>query len=213
MHTNRLNRQLPCWVERFWAPEAVQQRDAMRILREHVADDDVVILGIGSPNIDWLALGQRELNFSIFASMGSAQSFGLGMALAQPDRRVLVMEGDGGVLMSLGAISSAAEQAPPNLKHFVFTNRSFGATGNQPLPNAARLDFAAASCALGARGYHITELDVLKKQAATLIDTPGYVVVSIETEQGALRDFPKEMQIPMPMEQRARFLRAMGLEG
>jgi thiamine pyrophosphate-dependent acetolactate synthase large subunit-like protein len=190
----------------------MQQREAMRVLREHVAYDDVVILGIGSPNIDWLALGQRALNFSIFASMGLAQSFGLGMALAQPERRVLVMEGDGGVLMSVGAIASAAEQAPPNLKHFVFTNRSFGATGNQPLPNASRLDFAAAARAMGANGCHVTTLDELKSLAQTLIADPGYVVVSIETDQGALRDFPPEMHPPLPIQQRARFLRAMGLE-
>src|SRR6266508_2667788 len=153
----------------------MQQRESMRVLRQHVTDDDVVILGIGSPNIDWLALGQRDLNFSIFAAMGLAQSFGLGMALAQPARTVLVMEGDGGVLMSLGAISSAAEQAPPNLKHFVFTNRSFGATGNQPLPNAARLDFAAAARAMGANACHISTLDELKDGARTLIESPGYV--------------------------------------
>jgi sulfopyruvate decarboxylase subunit beta len=190
----------------------VQQRDAMRVMREFVDDEDVVILGIGSPNIDWLTLGQRELNFSIFAAMGLAQSFGLGMALAQPLRRVLVMEGDGGVLMSLGAIASAAEQAPPNLKHFVFTNRSFGATGNQPLPNAAQLDFAAAARAMGAIGCHIASMDELQRQAARLIREPGYVVVSVETDQGVLRDFPPAMHPPLPIQQRARFLRAMGLE-
>jgi thiamine pyrophosphate-dependent acetolactate synthase large subunit-like protein len=190
----------------------MQQRESMRILRQHVTDDDVVILGIGSPNIDWLALGQRELNFSIFAAMGLAQSFGLGMALAQPDRRVLVMEGDGGVLMSLGAIASAAEQAPPNLKHFVFTNRSFGATGNQPLPSATRLDFAAAAHALGAAGCHFTRVDDLEREAERLIREPGYAVVSIETDQGILRDFPPELRPAMPIHQRARFLRAMGLE-
>jgi sulfopyruvate decarboxylase subunit beta len=190
----------------------LQQREAMRVLREHVKEDDVVVLAIGSPNIDWLLVGQRDLNFSIFAAMGLAQSFGLGMALAQPERRVLVMEGDGGVLMSLGAISSAAEQAPPNLKHFVFVNRSFGATGNQPLPNAEGLDFAAAARALGANACHISTLDELKAHARELIESPGYTVVSIETDQGALRDFPAEMHPPLPIQQRARFLRAMGIE-
>jgi len=190
----------------------VQQRDAMRILRQHVADEDVVILGIGSPNVDWLALGQRDLNFSILAAMGLAQSFGLGMALAQPDRRVLVMEGDGGVLMSLGAIASAAEQAPPNLRHFVFTNRSFGATGNQPLPSATHLDFAAAARALGAAGCYITSMEDLEGRAERLIRDPGYAVVSIEIERGVLRDFPPDLRPPMPIHQRARFLRAMGIE-
>jgi phosphonopyruvate decarboxylase len=190
----------------------VQQREAMRILRGQISDEDIVILGIGSPNIDWLALGPRELNFSIFAAMGLAQSFGLGIALAQPERRVVVMEGDGGVLMSLGAISSAAEQAPPNLKHFVFTNRSFGATGNQPLPNAAQIDFAAAARAMGAASCSIQTLAELRAHAPRLIGEPGYLVVSIETDQGALHDFPPENRPPMPMQQRARFLRAMGLE-
>ena len=137
----------------------MQQRVAMRILRELIDDDDIVVLGIGSPNVDWFALGQRSLDFGIYAAMGLAQSFGLGLALAQPNRRVLVLEGDGGVLMSLAAIASAAEQAPPNLKHFVFANRSFGATGNQPLPSASRLDFAAAARALGAPSKAATTLE------------------------------------------------------
>jgi thiamine pyrophosphate-dependent acetolactate synthase large subunit-like protein len=188
------------------------QRDAMRVLRELLTDADVVVLGIGSPNVDWLALGSRALDFSIYAAMGLAQSFGLGLALAQPARRVLVLEGDGGVLMSLGAIASAAEQAPPNLKHFVFVNRSFGATGNQPLPNAERLNFAAAACALGAAGQHATTLAEFRDIAARVLETPGYAVVSVETDQAQLRDFPPDMRYPLPLEQRARFLRAMGLE-
>jgi thiamine pyrophosphate-dependent acetolactate synthase large subunit-like protein len=188
------------------------QRDAMRVLRDLLTDADVVILGIGSPNVDWLALGQRELDFSIYAAMGLAQSFGLGLALAQPQRRVLVLEGDGGVLMSLGAIATAAEQAAPNLKHLVFVNRSFGATGNQPLPNAGQLNFAAAACALGAAGQHATTLQEFRDIATRVLDTPGYAVVSIETEQAQLRDFPPDMRYALPLEQRARFLRAMGLE-
>jgi thiamine pyrophosphate-dependent acetolactate synthase large subunit-like protein len=191
----------------------MQQRAAMRVLRDLIDDDDVVVLGIGSPNVDWLALGQRALDFGIYAAMGLAQSFGLGLALARPERRVLVLEGDGGVLMSLGAIASAAEQAPPNLKHFVFTNRSFGATGNQPLPNANQLDFAAAARALGAPSSHARTLEEFRAVAASALATPGYVVVSVETDQGSLRDFvPGEMRVVLPLEQRARFLRAMGLE-
>jgi sulfopyruvate decarboxylase subunit beta len=191
----------------------MQQRAAMRILRDLIADDDIVVLGIGSPNIDWFALGQRALDFGIYAAMGLAQSFGLGLALAQPNRRVLVLEGDGGVLMSLGAIASAAEQAPPNLKHFVFTNRSFGATGNQPLPSASELDFTAAARALGAQSVSATTLENFRKLAASALDTPGYIVITVETDQGQLRDFTQgEMRIPLPLEQRARFLRAMGIE-
>jgi phosphonopyruvate decarboxylase len=144
--------------------------------------------------------------------MGLGQSFGLGLALAQPQRRVLVLEGDGGVLMSLGAIASAAEQAPPNLKHFVFTNRSFGATGNQPLPNAKRLDFMAAARALGADSASASTLVEFRVVAEQVLLRPGYVVINVETDQGQLRDFiAGEMRIPLPLEQRARFLSAMGL--
>jgi phosphonopyruvate decarboxylase len=190
----------------------MQQRAAMRVLRDLLTDDDVVVLGIGSPNVDWFALGQRALDFGIYAAMGLAQSFGLGLALAQPVRRVLVLEGDGGVLMSLGAIASAAEQAPPNLKHFVFVNRGFGATGNQPLPAASRLDFAAAARALGAPAVGASTLEEFRSVAAQALASPGYLVVAVETDPGQVRDFiPGEMRIPLPLEQRARFLRAMGL--
>jgi sulfopyruvate decarboxylase subunit beta len=187
----------------------MRRGDAMRVLRDLVTDDDVVVLGIGGTNVDWLALGIRDLDFSIYAAMGLAQSFGLGMALAQPDRRVLVLEGDGGVLMSLGAMASAADQAPPNLKHFVFVNRSWGATGNQPLPNAAHLDFAAAARAVGATGYHACTLDELRQIAERVLGEPGYAVVGVETDRSGIKDFPPEVKHDMPIDQRSRFLHAI----
>lgn len=183
--------------------------DAMRVLRDLISDDDLVVLGIGGTNVDWLSLGLRDRDFSIYAAMGLAQSFGLGLALAQPARRVLVLEGDGGLLMSLGAIATAAAQRPPNLKHFVFVNRGFGATGHQPLPNAEQLDLAAAARALGAAGYHVATLDGFQTVAIAVLGSPGYAVVTVETERNEARDFPPDMRYDLPLEQRARFLRAL----
>src|SRR5262245_55055337 len=98
----------------------MERIDAMRVLRELITDDDAVVLAIGGTNVDWLALGLRDRDFSIYAAMGLALPFGLGMALAQPARRVLVLEGDGGALLNLGGMATAAGQAVPNLTHFIF---------------------------------------------------------------------------------------------
>lgn len=187
----------------------MERVDAMRVLRELITDDDLVILGIGGTNVDWLTLGQREADFGIYAAMGLAQSFGLGLALAQPDRRVLVLEGDGGVLMSLGSLATAAGQPVPNLTHIVFMNRSWGATGNQPLPNAAHLDLAAAARALGAFGSYAATPEDVRTAAAEALIHPGYALLCVECERSSVKDFPPDMRIRLPLEQREHFLRAV----
>ena len=99
------------------------------LLRER--GDLLVVTGLGSPSYDVMAAGDHDLNYYLWAAMGSAAMVGLGLAAAQPDRPVLVLTGDGEQLMGLGALATIALRKPRNLGVVVLDNGHFGETGMQ----------------------------------------------------------------------------------
>jgi thiamine pyrophosphate-dependent acetolactate synthase large subunit-like protein len=111
--------------------------------------DLLVIAGLGSTAWDVTAAGDHPLNFPLWGAMGGAAMLGLGLALAQPARRVLVITGDGELLMGLGSLATIAVQRPPNLALVVFDNERYGETGMQPTHTAHGVDLAAVAAACG----------------------------------------------------------------
>ena len=111
--------------------------------------DLLVIAGLGAPNWDISAAGDHPLSFPLWGAMGAASMMGLGLALAQPSRRVLVITGDGEMLMSLGSLATIAAQRPPNLSIVVLDNERFGETGMQKTHTAAGVDLAGIATAAG----------------------------------------------------------------
>ncbi len=99
--------------------------------------DLLLVTGLGAPAWDATAAGDHPLTFPLWGAMGGALAMGLGLALAQPSRRVLVITGDGEMLMGLGALASVAAQAPGNLALVVLDNESYGETGMQATHTAA----------------------------------------------------------------------------
>ena len=86
---------------------------ALECLKDHVTDD--IVVAVYQTCFDWMAINPRGLNYVSTGAMGHASSHGLGLALARPDKRVLVLDGDGSLLMNLGSLVSIGEAAPPNL--------------------------------------------------------------------------------------------------
>jgi thiamine pyrophosphate-dependent acetolactate synthase large subunit-like protein len=110
------------------------------VVNELVRDrgDLLVIAGLGAPNWDVSAAGDHPNNFPLWGAMGAASMIGLGLALAQPKRKVLVITGDGEMLMNIGSLASIAVEAPKNLTIAVLDNERFGETGMQkPSPLSA----------------------------------------------------------------------------
>ena len=128
----------------------IHRREAIQeLLRER--GDLIVVAGLGSPAYDVASVGDSELDFPLWGAMGGAAMLGLGLALAQPQRRVLVVTGDGEMLMGLGSLATIAAQRPHNLSIVVFDNERFGETGQQRTHTAmgADLETIARGCGIG----------------------------------------------------------------
>jgi thiamine pyrophosphate-dependent acetolactate synthase large subunit-like protein len=112
-------------------------------------DDLLLVTGLGSPTYDCAAAGDHPLNFYLWGAMGSAVTVGLGLALAQPRRRVMVVTGDGEMLMGLGALATIAAKKPANLAVAVIDNERYGETGMQSTHTAAGVDLAGIAKTAG----------------------------------------------------------------
>jgi thiamine pyrophosphate-dependent acetolactate synthase large subunit-like protein len=111
--------------------------------------DALVIGGLGAPAWDITDAGDHELNFPLWGAMGGAAMLGLGLALAQPNKKVLVLTGDGEMLMGLGALATIAVQQPRNLYIVVLDNERYGETGMQETHTAHGADLAGMAKAAG----------------------------------------------------------------
>jgi thiamine pyrophosphate-dependent acetolactate synthase large subunit-like protein len=111
--------------------------------------EEAVVGGIGNTNFDLWAAGHRPQNFYMLGSMGLAFPIALGVALAQPKRRVFALEGDGSLLMQMGCLSTIATMAPKNLTMVVMDNGVYQITGAQPTPAAAVADIVAIAIGSG----------------------------------------------------------------
>ena len=109
----------------------------------------LVVAGLGAPAWDVTAAGDQPLNFPLWGAMGGAVSIGLGLALAQPERSVLVITGDGEILMGLGSLATVALQHPSNLAVVVLDNERYGETGMQATHTAGDVDLAGVAEATG----------------------------------------------------------------
>ena len=111
--------------------------------------DLLVVSGLGAATYDCAAAGDHALNLYLWGAMGSAAMIGLGLASAQPTRPVLVITGDGEVLMGLGSLATVGVRKPPNLAVVVLDNEHYGETGNQPTHTADGVDLAGVAAAAG----------------------------------------------------------------
>ena len=112
------------------------------------AGEGAIIASLGHPAYDLFAAGDRPRNFYTWGSMGLASSVGLGLALARPDVRVFVLDGDGSLLMNLGSLATIGLLQPANYVLIVMDNEQFATTGGQPTPTAGGADLEAAARAM-----------------------------------------------------------------
>jgi len=122
--------------------------EATRVIVE-LARDAAIVASLGHPAYDLFAAGDRPQNFYTWGSMGLASSIGLGLALARPELRVIVLDGDGSLLMNLGSLATIGLLRPANLIVVVMDNQEYATTGGQPRPTAHGADLEGAARAMG----------------------------------------------------------------
>lgn len=156
----------------------ISYRDAIDTI--HGERNDAVCVTTMTQTKYWYAVSERpELDIGIANGMSKASSVALGVALGVPGRSVLVLDGDGSLLMNLGSLVTIAGQRPANLYHFVFDNGIYAVTGGQPLPNP-RVDYAAMALASGyAHAHAFAEAGKLEAELPEILRKPGPMLIHI----------------------------------
>jgi len=158
----------------------MKRDECFRLLARHISDEAVV--ATYSSAVDWVVVAPRALNYTSIGAMGLDSSHGLGLALGRPDRRVVVLQGDGSLLMNLGSLVTIAAVAPKNLVHLVAQNDTYEANGGHPIPLPS-VDFAGLARAAGyAAVYDFSDLGVFAQQVAQVLEQQGPVFATLHVE-------------------------------
>src|SRR5579883_94368 len=154
------------------------RREACEALVDAKGDGiSLVTMQAGRP---WAESGGSEvMNLNVQGCMGAASTWGLGIALAHPERNVMVLDGDGSLLMQLGSLVTIGTQAPPRFYHFVFENGTYGTSGNQPMPSHLH-DFCALAKAAGYKAtFSFETAEALRKGLPQVLATTGPVLIRL----------------------------------
>jgi sulfopyruvate decarboxylase subunit beta len=141
------------------------------------AQDALLICNIGFPSRELFSVRDRPENFYMLGSMGLASSIGLGLALARPERKVMVLDGDGSVLMNLGTLATIAHHAPENYLLVILDNGCYGSTGSQPTCTHLGTDLFALAKAAGVQKVRAVER---AENLSEALQGQGVVIAKVE---------------------------------
>ena len=162
----------------------MNRKAVLEAFKKHLTNE--IVVSSYSTASDWIGINDRPLNYFSHGAMGLCSSHGLGLALARPERKVLVFDGDGSLLMNLGTLVTLAVAAPKNFVHFVFQNGTYEANGGHPIVNQ-QVDFCGIARSSGFKITHRIETFAdfeAKLQGLLKDDGPAFVTLVIE--QGPL---------------------------
>ncbi len=188
----------------------LRRRDVVARLID-AREDLLVVTGLGSAAWDATAAGDRDLTFPLWGAMGGAVSMALGLALAQPKRRVLAITGDGEMLMGMTALSTIGALRPANLAIAVLDNEHYGETGGQRTNTARGIDIAALAKACGIADATTVRDD--KQMARAVAALSNGKALALRVFKVRMEELPLVMPPKDGAVLRERFRRALGLAG
>jgi thiamine pyrophosphate-dependent acetolactate synthase large subunit-like protein len=153
--------------------------EVLQVFARH-RGDAIVISGRGGRH--WMPISDTALDLPLGdPAMGGHSGFGLGVALAQPNKRVVLFDSEGDILMSLGQLPTIAEQAPANFYHFILDNGVYATTGGQPVPGATTVDYAGLARASGyPRAHSFAEINDFGRELPAILAAQGPVFVVLK---------------------------------
>jgi thiamine pyrophosphate-dependent acetolactate synthase large subunit-like protein len=186
--------------------KAMNRFDLTQRLVARLHRDEAVIGGIGNTNFDLWMAGQRPQNFYMLGSMGLACPIALGVALAQPARFVVAVEGDGSLLMQLSCLSTIGTLAPKNLLIIVMDNACYQITGGQPTATAGAVDLVGVARASGLRSSHWAEDEAsFESLVERCLAEPGPHLLAVRTDNKPATGTTERDPVAI----RQRFMRAI----
>ena len=175
---------------------------AIQAIVRRVEAGDLMLSTTGMISREVFVTDDRPANFYMLGSMGLLSSFGLGLALQSPDKRVYVLEGDGSALMSLGTLPLIATERPKNLIHIILDNESYESTGAQP-SISSKVDLAEIGKGCGyarvVRGEDIESLEGALKDNDTI---PGPHLILVKVGIAPVKDIPRVSHTPTEIRDR-----------
>ena len=162
---------------------AIKNIDAVRIVDEH-RQDAVVVTTMNSGNLQFglpRVTHMEEMDVPVLGAMGKASSIALGLALARPERKIFLLDGDGSLLMNLGTLVTISAKAPENLYHFVFENGVYAVTGGQPIPGEGQISFQEMAKGAGYTvAYEFDNTEDLATNIEGILKQKGPVLVCLK---------------------------------
>jgi sulfopyruvate decarboxylase subunit beta len=169
----------------------IESMDAVKVISGHRGE--ALIIAEMTPGTELPIVTTRpelDLPFN-WAAMGKGSSLGLGLALARPDRKIFVMDGDGSLLNNLGTLMTIGNIAPPNFVHFLFDNGVYRCTGGQTLPKVGGVNFSALALEAGYANIHsFSNVEVFERGIDSVVDEIGPTFVHLKIVAGTGPDYP-----------------------
>lgn len=184
----------------------MKRDECLKVLARHRTNE--IVVAVYKAAQEWLHISPSDLNFTFTGAMGQGSSHGLGLALGRPDKRIVILDGDGSLLMNLGSLVTIAKVAPKNLIHCVCENGTYETNGAVPIPGAGRISFAAFARTAGyPKSYEFNDAAAWDRDLARILNEDGPIFVDLKVEPG--EDYPEDFRRLYSVDSRETFRRAL----
>lgn len=184
----------------------MKRDECFKVLARHRKNE--IVVAVYKAAQEWIHISPSDLNYTFTGAMGQGSSHGLGLALGRPDKRVIILDGDGSLLMNLGSLVTIGNAAPKNLVHCLCRNGTYETNGAVPIPGSAHISFTAMARAAGyPRTYEFTELDDWNRDVVRIFQEEGPIFVDLRVEPG--EEYPEDFRRLYSVQFRDAFRRAL----
>jgi len=187
----------------------MRRDECLKVLARHRTDE--IVVAVYKAAQEFLHIGPHDLNYTFTGAMGQGSSHALGLALGRPDKRVIVLDGDGSLLMNIGSLVTIANQAPKNLIHCLCRNGTYESNGAVPIPNQSGISFTGFARAAGyPKTYEFDKLEDWEGELPRILKEDGPVFVDLRVTPGD--DYPEDFRRLYSVESRELFRKALNAQ-
>jgi phosphonopyruvate decarboxylase len=184
----------------------MKRDECLKVLARHRAHEIVVAVYMAAQ--EWIHISPNDLNYTFTGAMGQGSSHALGLALGRPDKRVVVLDGDGSLLMNLGSLVTVANAAPKNYVHCLCENGTYETNGSVPIPRASQIRFTDLARAAGyPKTYEFSNLQDWDRELDKILKEDGPIFIDLKMEPGEA--YPEDFRRLYSIEYRDKFRKAL----